>query len=167
MASCHFRYSCFSEYINISYRDRVEEESETADDLLLSIRKPEFEECPIPDELFADWLVSGWDDYHTEADVMPERNITSESPDTEELSEEDAAVEQFEDNSERVAAYQNWQVLRSTWVDRQHIIEKRESCLQICISSILSYSEKPKPKRSLWRTVCFVMRGTLISHIPC
>lgn len=30
---------------------------------------------------------------------MPERNITSESPDTEELSEEDAAVEQFEDNS--------------------------------------------------------------------
>ena len=114
----------FSEYINISYRDRVEEESETADDLLLSIRKPEFEECPIPDELFADWLVSGWDDYHTEADVMPERNITSESPDTEELSEEDAAVEQFEDNPERVAAYQNWQVLRSTWVDRQHIIEK-------------------------------------------
>lgn len=49
----------FSEYIKVSYRDRVEEESETTDDLLLSIRKPEFEECPIPDELFADWLVSG------------------------------------------------------------------------------------------------------------
>lgn len=114
----------FSEYINVSYRDRVEEESETADDLLLSIRKPEFEECPIPDELFADWLVSGWGDYHTEADVMPERNITSESPDTEELSEEDAAVEQFEDNSERVAAYQNWQVPRTAWADRQHVIEK-------------------------------------------
>lgn len=114
----------FSEYINVSYRDRVEEESETADDLLLSIRKPEFEECPIPDELFADWLVSGWGDYHTEADVMPERNITSESPDTEELSEEDAAVEQFEDNSEREAAYQNWQVPRTAWADRQHVIEK-------------------------------------------
>ena len=60
----------FSEYIKVSYRDRVEEESETTDDLLLSIRKFEFEECPIPDELFADWLISGWDDYHTEAEVF-------------------------------------------------------------------------------------------------
>ena len=88
----------FSEYIKVSYRDRVEEESETADDLLLSVRKPEFEECPIPDELFADWLVSGWDDYHTEAEVMPERNIFPENPDTEESPEEDAVVERFEDS---------------------------------------------------------------------
>ncbi len=43
----------------------------------------------------------------------------------------------FEDNSERVAAYQNWQVPRTAWADRQHVIEKkRESCLQICTSSI-------------------------------
>lgn len=139
----------FSEYINVSYRDRVEEESETTDDLLFSIRKPEFEECPIPDELFADWLVSGWDDYHTEAEVMPEQNITAENPDEDESPEKDVAVERFEDSLERVTAYQDWQVLRTAWADRQYIIEKRESCLQICTSSILSCSEKPKPKKSL------------------
>ena len=55
---------------------------------------------------------------------MPERNITSESPDTEESLEEGAAVERFEDNPERVTAYQNWQILRSAWADRQHIIKK-------------------------------------------
>lgn len=114
----------FSEYIKVSYRDRVEEESETTDDLLLSIRKPEFEECPIPDELFADWLISGWDDYHTEAEVMPEQNITAENPDEDESPEKDVAVERFEDSPERVTAYQDWQVLRTAWADRQHIIEK-------------------------------------------
>ena len=31
----------FPEYVRVCYRDRVEEESETADDLLLSIRKLE------------------------------------------------------------------------------------------------------------------------------
>ena len=123
----HFAISdipVFPEYIKVLYRDRVEEESETTDDLLLSIRKPEFEAYPIPDELFADWLADGWDDYHTETEVMPEQDVTSENPDKDEFSEEDAAVERFEDNPERVTAYQNWQVLRTAWADRQRIIEK-------------------------------------------
>ena len=49
----------FPEYIKVCYRDRVEEESETADDLLLSVRKPEFEECPAPDDCFSHWLAAG------------------------------------------------------------------------------------------------------------
>lgn len=95
----------FSAYIKIFYRDRVEEESETADDLLLSIRKPEFEECPIPDELFAEWLAPGWDDYHAEVTVISDRSITSENPDMEEAPKGDATIGRFEDSPERVTAY--------------------------------------------------------------
>ena len=114
----------FPEYIKVFYRDQVEEESETTDDLLLSICKPEFEICPIPDKRFADWLADGWNDYHIEAEVMHRQSIASESSDTEEASVENSVVERFEDDPERVTAYQNWKVLRTAWADRQRIIEK-------------------------------------------
>lgn len=114
----------FPEYIKVCYRDRVEEESETADDLLLSVRKPEFEECPAPDDCFSDWLAAGWDDHHGDAEVILERNIPAEDQDGGEAPEEDTAVERFEDSPERVAAYQGWQALRTAWADRQGVIEK-------------------------------------------
>lgn len=82
----------FPEYIKVCYRDRVEEESETADDLLLSVRKPEFEECPAPDDCFSDWLAAGWDDHHGDAEVILERNIPAEDQDGGEAPEEDTAV---------------------------------------------------------------------------
>lgn len=58
-----------SEYITVAYRDRVAEEDESASDVLLSVRKPEFEKCPAPSELFSDWLLPGGDDYHMKATI--------------------------------------------------------------------------------------------------
>lgn len=62
------------EYVKIFYRDRVDEENENVDedDILLIVRKPEFEKCPVPDSLFEAWLLPHWDDYHVEADVKYE-----------------------------------------------------------------------------------------------
>lgn len=117
----------FPEYIKVCYRDRVEEESETADDLLLSVRKPEFEECPAPDDCFSHWLAAGWDDHHGDAEVILERSVPNEDPNgggEEAPEEEPAAVERFEDSPERAAAYGDWQALRTAWADRQRVIEK-------------------------------------------
>lgn len=112
----------FSEYVKISYRDCVMEEDETADDLLLSIRKPDFEQCPSPEVLFADWIDSGWDDFHEEVEVLDVRNDFL--GDIEESSADEKSAERFEDNAERVAAYQAWKVQRNAWVVRQHRIEE-------------------------------------------
>ena len=53
--------------ISVFYRDRVEND-DSADDgnILLSVRKPEFEKCPTPDPIFAEWLQPGWDLFKNE-----------------------------------------------------------------------------------------------------
>lgn len=113
----------FPEYIKIFYRDRVDEEVEDANDVLLSVRKPEFEECPDPDVLFKDWLLPGWDDYHAEAATAPDWATVIRMSGKTDSSIEDGA-ERFEDVPERMAAFKQWKVSRSAWAERQHLIEK-------------------------------------------
>ena len=75
------------ENIQIFYRDRVEEESESEDinseNVILSVHKPEFQKCPEPDELFLDWLLPGWDNYHNE--VAAREFIETETENEEDL----------------------------------------------------------------------------------
>lgn len=113
-----------SEYITVAYRDRVAEEDESASDVLLSVRKPEFEKCPTPSELFSDWLRPGWDDYHMEASITIEKTFAADASETTESSTEIAYIERFEDSKERVEAYYSWRSLRSEWAARQKLIEE-------------------------------------------
>lgn len=47
-----------SENIHIYYRDRVEiEDEENIDNVLLSVHKPEFQNCPKPDDKIKVWLM--------------------------------------------------------------------------------------------------------------
>lgn len=115
---------CLPEYIQVFYRDRVEEENENENDILMSVRKPEFEECPTPNDIFKEWLVSGWNDFHNEnAEVVSERNNIAEEIEKE-TSITNEVTERFEDVLERVEAYQAWKESRATWVNRQLIIER-------------------------------------------
>lgn len=55
-----------SENIKIAYKDRVKDNDEEVEDNryeLLSVKKPQFEKCPVPPEDVKEWLLAGWDDY--------------------------------------------------------------------------------------------------------
>lgn len=59
------------ENIKVYWRDRVEGDDSISDsNVLVSVRKPEFQRCPEPDDIFADWLRNGWEDYHQEPHVI-------------------------------------------------------------------------------------------------
>lgn len=131
----------FPEYIKIYYCDRLNEENEeneeNIDDILLSIQKPEFEDCPLPDAIFTDWLLPGWMKFESEVKVKekikrgnPEKYDFQRS-NGEKLVVENVLIERFDDNIERVNAYKEWLEKRDIWVDRQKIIEKTQKWFAI------------------------------------
>ena len=89
--------------IRLFYRDRVEEDkseiNDESGDILLSIRKPEFQKCPSPDKIFYDWLLPGWDDFHKNASVRSYIKYESDK------NRNKNKVEYFRDSKERIAAY--------------------------------------------------------------
>lgn len=58
--------------VTMCFRDRVDEENGNADkdDALLVVHKPEFQECPKPDDIIVKWLSIGWDDFRKEVKVV-------------------------------------------------------------------------------------------------
>lgn len=105
-----------SENIHIYYRDRVEiENEENTDNILLSVHKPEYQNCPKPDDKIKIWLNDGWDSF--EKDVSVKRYINIEKND-------DVQVEYFQDNKERIETYEKWILQRNLWVEKQKIYLK-------------------------------------------
>lgn len=100
-------------YIALHYRDRVEEDS-TADDVILKVRKPEFQACPSPEEIFSFWLNPGWDSF---TNLVSIKDVLTPDVDP-------ATSEHFEDNKDRVHAYEKWITRRNDWVEKQKIIDK-------------------------------------------
>lgn len=113
--------------IFVFYRDRVDNDDSADDDnILLSVRKPEFEKCPPPDPLFAQWLQPGWDLFKNAPlyyEVLPltqNNTLTKESS----LSVIDDKAECFTDNVERFNSYSKWVEVRREWVNHQYIIHQ-------------------------------------------
>lgn len=106
--------------ISVFYRDRVEND-DSADDgnILLSVRKPEFEKCPLPDSVFAEWLQPGWDLFKNEPSYF---EIKPTVQNTGTPSDIDNEAEKFTDNFKRVDAYNEWVAKRQVWAERQKII---------------------------------------------
>lgn len=111
------------ENIKVFYRDRVEEEMADTSDVLLSVRKPEFEPCPEPDALLNDWLLPGWDDWHKEANIQQQLEAATQENQVEDDNAEPAPMQEFADAPVRVAAYESWLQARSAWAERQKRIE--------------------------------------------
>ena len=116
------------------YRDRVEDEIENEDanreNLLLSVRKPEFQNCPEPDDILMDWLLDGWNSYHNELEIKEFIEHPIGKPDVllsneeDEETEEESRCELFKDNIERVKSFEKWSALRSKWVAKQKVTEQ-------------------------------------------
>ena len=104
------------DHIEVFHRDRVEEEQPEsgAGNVLLRLRKPEFEPCPPPPSILEGWLVPGWDDWRTEAQTLPDPPL---SPGSE-------APELFSDDPARPSAFARWKLRRDAWAQRQRLLSR-------------------------------------------
>lgn len=136
------------ENIKIYYRDRFQdEELESTDKTLLSVHKPEFQLCLDLEPIFEEWIEEGWDDYRKEIKLKkyilrPLGQMNFSDEDLEENLErinydEESFEEYFEDDIERVSAYNIWKTKRDNWADRQKTLEKTRDFFlklyEICI----------------------------------
>lgn len=121
------------ENAKVYHRDRVEsEESEGSDSILLSVHKPEFQQCPEPDPCFAAWLEPGWDSYlHTARvkefvlhplgqTVLPGQGAEAFQQRVDEGNQ--TYKEFFSDDAARALAYESWFTARSEWTERQTVL---------------------------------------------
>ena len=106
------------EHIRIFYRDRVEEDAAETGSVLLSVRKPRFDNCPDPEELLLPWLIEGWDNWRNEVQT----HACLARPDRE-GSQEDT-LEWFDQEPERVSALARWQEVRTPWAQRQQLLNQ-------------------------------------------
>ena len=122
------------EHICAYYRDRTEEQADVEADnenILLYVRKPEFQECPKPDESFAEWLLPGWDDFQQKEVAVKEFiSLAAENNFDDELKigksdeneqESEPVIVYFKDDEERVISYGTWLSKRTEWVEKQKI----------------------------------------------
>lgn len=112
------------EHIQVFYRDRVEEDSPEVEqgNVLLSVRKPQFDRCPKPDAVLTEWLVEGWDAFRNEPQTHARlsrktRDLISEAGEPENL-------EWFDDAPQRVRAFEVWRKKRDVWARRQRLLEQ-------------------------------------------
>ena len=97
--------------IKIYYRDRVLVEDENdSNEVLLAVRKPILRKCPVPDPIFVDYLVPGWEDWRKEASIR-------------DLEAQDGTELLFLDDPARVDSYNRWLKLRDKWCGDRKIKE--------------------------------------------
>ena len=115
------------ENIAFSFRDSMTDEGFDFGAAILSVRKPAFQSCPEPDEIFRDWLEPGWNDYrryvHVKQFLHPLETQEDQNPSESDQSEAEAP-EQFADVEERVAAFAAWRQKRDEWAARQRILKQ-------------------------------------------
>lgn len=116
--------------IKINYYSNSDDE---ANDIFLSVHKPDYVALPEPEEIFAAWLQEGWKNYKEEANFVSGREIKRLQAENQKseadynkarqqvlFENNDEAtgdvIENFNDNKERVHAYMTWLEQRKKWV---------------------------------------------------
>ena len=100
------------------FRDRVEEEKNGDNLVLLEVKKPEFQKCPQPPESIIKWLMPGWDRFTNEAAY---KDTIEEEVSATELANN---IEHFRNDEVRIRTYEKWIADRARWVDRQQSINR-------------------------------------------
>jgi very-short-patch-repair endonuclease len=100
-------------FIEVRQGDRTEEDDETASEAelepLVRIRRTHLTSCPRPPELLDGWLQPGWQSAEApQVEVLASRNF----PD----KEKGTTTVAFADDPARIAAFNAWTGLRTTWV---------------------------------------------------
>lgn len=98
-----------SENITISYRDRLKDDAPQDDssfDEIISVKKPEFQKCPLPPKSIIEWLEPGWDYFRNEVSVKSLITYID-------------VIEKFSDDPNRKNDYEKWLILRKNWKEKQ------------------------------------------------
>ena len=127
------------EHIRLQYRDRVEEDAAETDQVLLSVRKPQFERCPQPEAVLDGWLVEGWDSWRNEVQTHACLARTG-------AREEDQVLEWFSDSPQRTEALERWQAQRARWAERQQL---REQTMELFTDLYKRYFELERDPETL------------------
>ena len=106
--------------VELNWQDRQADDSPDLEDqpespVLLKEHRPEFEPVPRPDAALGSWLQTGWDSWRESAEPLPQREY---APDY----DQEPCVEYFEEDAERVRAWERWLPVRSAWAERQEKI---------------------------------------------
>ena len=88
----------------------TEDDGRQGDDILLEVTRPTMTQCPKPPEGVSEWLVPGWTKVSQPAEVRKSRNLTLG---------EDTVVEEFDADSERVRAFDEWTKKRNVWAENE------------------------------------------------
>jgi very-short-patch-repair endonuclease len=83
-----------------------DKESEDAE-IVLRITRTHVATCPPPPSAIANWLKSGWQDIQRNLEIQSSMNVCTANGNT--------RIERFEDDSQRPALLQKWQLERSEW----------------------------------------------------
>lgn len=85
-------------------------------DAILTVSKPQFNECPdVPEEL-TEWIENDWDRFNEELKVK--NSIEKLIPNVE-TDENELIKINFEDSEERIYALEKWKVKRDVWVRKE------------------------------------------------
>lgn len=111
----------YGKYVELHYMDRAADEQdefpdeETTDMCILKVIKPELERAPRPPEALKEWLLPGWDNFESDAQVRPEITKTHK---------EQVIKIGFTDDPQRPAAFAKWHKERTEWAVRQKEINR-------------------------------------------
>lgn len=118
----------YEDYVLVDNRDEEEEDESAgdADSIILSVTKPQMKPCPYnPDPIFSKWLDFNWRDYrvapkHFELGIETDNSRVETRQEV--LDDNPDDVEQFDDDPERLRAYNRWIEKRASWVKEQQPI---------------------------------------------
>ncbi len=132
------------ENIKIYSRDKYAD-YEYDSNVILEIRKPEYEKCPKPDKVIINWIDGDWDDYKSNISIKPSSSELGEN------------LEIFEISPERVEAMHLWLDSRDKWVARQKTIEKTRDFFMNLYNAYIDLNKEPE-------TLEFVVGNGLFRH---
>ena len=84
---------------------------EDGDAFTLSVARPKETKCPGPPRVLRDWLITGWDTFGKQPELLEARNIENLLGQT--------RTERFDEDSERQKALETWREQRCAWEEAE------------------------------------------------
>lgn len=106
-------------HVKIFYQDRVNDLDDITDttNILLSVQKQEFSQCPALPESLTDWIKCGWDDYNQTVEHYDTLIIKTKNTEY----DEDTIIN-FNDDKTRLSDFSSWVNDREIWAKNQQRI---------------------------------------------
>lgn len=146
--------------IKLFSRDKTDGNVERESDVLFTFHKPDFTQCPVPDALIEQWLLPGWNDFRKPLGHLDEIELPKDESDeaasdpanesnpqlmvSDEATESDPKVERFDEDSQRVAVYNEWAEVREAWVVREKHTEQIRAVFNDLFDMYNQYRQSPE-----------------------